>query len=141
MLAPAPRRGRRTRLTAVVRRLLLRSIGVASYMQRLFRAHRSGSGRCILSVVNIQEIRPEEQQRLRQLLQAGGREPGSFRVAIQPDGLVRVSGPRGTAFYPRETWLTRFARHLDKSFFDPAVPAPAGPRLERKPAAAMGSPA
>jgi hypothetical protein len=79
-----------------------------------------------------QDISPTESLLLANLLLASGRHPDSFSAVVQGDGLVRVSGPRGTAFYPRATWFTRFSRHLDKSFFDPAVPAPAGPRLERK---------
>lgn len=78
------------------------------------------------------EITSNEQQLLANLLRASGRDPATFQVTVQHDGLVRVSGPRGTAFYPRETWFTRFTRHLDKSFFDPEVPAPSGPRLARK---------
>jgi hypothetical protein len=84
-----------------------------------------------------QDISHHEQQLLANLLRASGRDPESFRVTLQADGLVRVTGPRGTAFYPRATWFTRFSRHLDKSFFDPAVPAPAGPRLVRKHAAGV----
>ena len=79
-----------------------------------------------------EDITPQEQQLLPDLLAASGRERASFIAALQPDGLVRVSGPRGTAFYPRSGWFTRFSRHLEKSFFDPAVPAPSGPRLARK---------
>jgi len=82
-----------------------------------------------------QDIDSTERQLLANLLRASGRDPDGFQVVLQADGLVRVSGPRGTAFYPRETWFTRFSRHLDKSFFDPAVPAPSGPRLARKQAA------
>lgn len=77
------------------------------------------------------EIRPDERQLLANLLRASGRDPDSFTAVVQPDGLVRVSGPRGTAFYPRDTWFTRFSRHLEKSFFDPEVPPPSGPRMER----------
>jgi len=80
----------------------------------------------------IQDISPDERQLLANLLRASGRDPESFTAVLQRDGLVRVSGPRGTAFYPRDTWFTRFSRHLDKSFFDPEVPAPAGPRLPRR---------
>jgi hypothetical protein len=76
-------------------------------------------------------IHPNERQLLVNLLVASGRDPDSFTAVVQPDGLVRVSGPRGTAFYPRDNWFTRFSRHLDKSFFDPTA-APPGPRLERK---------
>jgi hypothetical protein len=83
-----------------------------------------------------QDITSTERQLLANLLLASGRDPESFSAVVQSDGLVRVSGPRGTAFYPRGTWFTRFSRHLDKSFFDPEVPAPAGPRLERKGAVA-----
>ncbi|MBA2963853.1 MULTISPECIES: hypothetical protein [Ramlibacter] len=79
-----------------------------------------------------QDISPNESLLLANLLRASGRDPDSFSAVVQSDGLVRVTGPRGTAFYPRTNWFTRFSRHLDKSFFDPAVPAPAGPRLERK---------
>jgi hypothetical protein len=82
-----------------------------------------------VSKINITQ---DEHELLARLLQARGREPASFQVVVQTDGLVRVSGPRGTAFYSRDNWLARFSRHLDKSFFDPEVPAPAGPRLERK---------
>ncbi|HYD77104.1 hypothetical protein [Ramlibacter sp.] len=67
------------------------------------------------------ELRPDERALLDSLLRERGRDPGSFRIALQADGLVRLSGPRGTAFYPRDTWPTRFARHLDKAFFDAAV--------------------
>jgi hypothetical protein len=85
----------------------------------------------IIAVV-IDHISQNEQQLLANLLRASGRDPASFSVTVQPDGLVRVSGPRGTAFYPREQWFTRFSRHLDKSFFDPEVPPPSGPRLPRR---------
>ena len=87
----------------------------------------------------IQDIDTNERQLLANLLRASGRDPGSFRAVLQSDGLVRVSGPRGTAFYPRESWFTRFSRHLDKSFFDPEVPAPSGPRLPRKQAHVAGN--
>ena len=86
----------------------------------------------------IDNINQNERQLLANLLRASGRDPDSFTAVVQADGLVRVSGPRGTAFYPRETWFTRFSRHLDKSFFDPEVPAPSGPRLERKHTAMAG---
>jgi hypothetical protein len=86
----------------------------------------------------IKDINQNERQLLANLLRASGRDPGSFTAVVQSDGLVRVTGPRGTAFYPRDTWFTRFSRHLDKSFFDPEVPAPSGPRLERKRTADMG---
>lgn len=82
------------------------------------------------------ELRPDERELLDSLLRERGRDPGSFRIALQADGLVRLSGPRGTAFYPRDTWPTRFARHLDKAFFDAAMPAPA----MRPPAAAPAAP-
>lgn len=88
-----------------------------------------------------EDITPNERQLLANLLRASGRDPDSFTAVVQPDGLVRVSGPRGTAFYPRDTWFTRFSRHLDKSFFDPEVPAPSGPRLDRKPDPAHPAPA
>jgi len=78
------------------------------------------------------DIDQNERQLMANLLRASGRDPERFSVTAQPDGLVRVSGPRGTAFYPREAWFTRFSRHLDKSFFDPEVPPPAGPRVARK---------
>lgn len=80
----------------------------------------------------IPPISPDERRVLADLLRAKGRGANSFTAVVQPDGLVRVSGPRGTAFYPRDHWLERFSRHLDKSFFDPVVPAPSGPRLARK---------
>jgi len=86
-----------------------------------------------------QDIQHNERQLLANLLRASGRDPDSFTAVVQSDGLVRVSGPRGTAFYPRDTWFTRFSRHLDKSFFDPEVPAPSGPRLERRRTAEMGN--
>ena len=84
------------------------------------------------------DINQNERQLLANLLRASGRDPESFNAVVQGDGLVRVSGPRGTAFYPRNAWFTRFSRHLDKSFFDPEVPAPSGPRLARKHTAEMG---
>jgi hypothetical protein len=87
----------------------------------------------------INDINQNERQLLANLLRASGRDPESFSAVVQADGLVRVSGPRGTAFYPRDTWFTRFSRHLDKSFFDPEVPAPSGPRLVRKRTAEMGN--
>lgn len=87
----------------------------------------------------IHDIDSNERQLLANLLLASGRDPETFRAVLQSDGLVRVTGPRGTAFYPRESWFTRFSRHLDKSFFDPAVPAPSGPRLVRKRAPALGN--
>jgi len=81
-----------------------------------------------------EELTSSERQGLAELLRGSGRDPASFIAVVQGDGLVRVCGPRGTAFYPREHWLARFARHLDKSFFDAVVPPPAGPRLARRPA-------
>ncbi|WBY01170.1 hypothetical protein PE066_17140 [Ramlibacter tataouinensis] len=78
------------------------------------------------------DLRPDERELLATLLRARGREPGSFSAALQRDGLVRLSGPRGTAFYPRDTWLTRFSRHLDKAFFDAPVPPPSWPQRGRK---------
>lgn len=86
----------------------------------------------MLGGVSKINITLDEHELLARLLQARGRDPAGFKVAVQADGLVRVSGPRGTAFYSRDNWLARFSRHLDKSFFDAEVPAPAGPRLERK---------
>lgn len=86
----------------------------------------------------IQEpISSAERQLLANLLRASGRDPSSFVVVVQPDGLVRVSGPRGTAFYPRENWFTRFSRHLDNDFFDPQQPEPSGPRFSRRAPAAV----
>lgn len=79
-----------------------------------------------------QDLSQTERQLLANLLRACGREPDSFNVVVQADGLIRVSGPRGTAFYPRDSWFTRFSRHLDRSFFDPTVPDASGPRLDRK---------
>ncbi len=78
------------------------------------------------------DLRPDERELLASLLRDRGRDPGSFSIALQPDGLVRLSGPRGTAFYPRDSWPMRFSRHLDKSFFDAAVPPPSGFRWVRK---------
>jgi len=100
-------------------------------MERLWRRSRPRPSRDHHAFVIQDDIRPEERRSLAALLQASGRDPASFTVALQADGLVRVSGPRGTAFYPRAQWFSRFSRHLDKSFFDPEVPAPAGPRLSR----------
>ena len=85
------------------------------------------------------DISKTERQRLADLLRASGRDPLSCKEDLQPDGLVRVTGPRGTAFYSRENWCDRFTRHLDKSFFDPEVPPPAGPRLTRKQATAIST--
>ena len=112
-----------------------------SYTHRLFRrlplrqplAHAQG--------VNKINITVDEHELLARLLQARGRDPAGFKVDVQADGLVRVSGPRGTAFYSRDNWLARFSRHLEKSFFDPEVPAPAGPRLERKGDPRLAAPA
>lgn len=83
------------------------------------------------------DLRPDERDLLASLLRARGRDPASFRIALQADGLVRLSGPRGTAFYPRDSWPARFSRHLDKSFFDAAVP----PSPARKQGAAPAAPA
>jgi len=80
-------------------------------------------------------IDDNERQLLANLLRASGRDPERFSAEVQADGLVRVCGPRGTAFYPRDTWFTRFSRHLDKSFFDAEVRLPAG-RIARKAATA-----
>jgi hypothetical protein len=81
---------------------------------------------------NHQPISAAERQLLANLLRASGRDPESFTAVVQPDGLVRVCGPRGTAFYPRDNWFTRFSRHLDNDFFDPQQPEPNGPRFSRK---------
>lgn len=104
----------------------------ASYTQRLFRRLPLRQAGVHPSRVNKINITLDEHELLAQLLQARGRDPAGFKVDVQADGLVRVSGPRGMAFYSRDNWLARFSRHLEKSFFDPEVPAPAGPRLERK---------
>lgn len=102
--------------------------GMQSYTTQAFRRlpirHAASHHPCVT------DLTPNERLSLANLLLASGRDPGSFQVTLRPDGLVRVSGPRGTAFYPRENWFSRFARHLDKSFFDPAPP-PAAPRLVR----------
>jgi hypothetical protein len=103
-----------------------------SYKQRLFRRLPLRLGGVHPRGVNKINITLDEHELLAQLLRARGRQPAGFKVEVQADGLVRVSGPRGTAFYSRDNWLARFSRHLEKSFFDPEVPAPAGPRLERK---------
>lgn len=87
----------------------------------------------------IQDLDANERQLLANLLRASGRDPRSFRAVLQSDCLVRVTGPRGTACYPRDAWFTRFSRHLDKSFFDPVVPPPSGPRLARKSASAASA--
>jgi hypothetical protein len=87
----------------------------------------------------VNDISQTERQRLADHLRASGRDPLGFKVDLQPDGLVRVTGPRGTAFYSRASWFERFVRHLDKSFFDPQVPAPAGPRVTRKQATAIST--
>jgi len=86
----------------------------------------------MIHAVMQQDLSAAEQQLLGELLRGHGRDPASFAAVVQPDGLVRVCGPRGVAFYPRENWMSRFSRHLEKSFFDPEVPPPAGPRLERR---------
>lgn len=78
----------------------------------------------------MNDLSPNERLSISNLLLASGRDPDSFQVTLQPDGLVRVRGPSGTAFYPRDNWFSRFARHLEKSFFDPAPP-PAAPRVVR----------
>src|SRR4051812_25885828 len=62
----------------------------------------------------------------RTLVTATGRDPGVFALALHPDGNVRVTGPRGTAFYPRADWLPRFFRHLERGFFDPVTRRPDG---------------
>ncbi len=104
----------------------------ASYTQSLFRRLPLRLRRGHAREVNKINITHDEHDLLARLLQARGRDPAGFKVEVQTDGLVRVTGPRGTAFYSRDNWLARFSRHLEKSFFDPEVPAPAGPRLERK---------
>ncbi len=63
-----------------------------------------------------------EQNLLANLIRSTGREPGGFHVTLEADGFVRVVGPRGTACYPRENWITRFSRHLDRAFFDGGMP-------------------
>ena len=82
--------------------------------------------------VNSEPLTATERQLLANLLLASGRDPDSFSAVVQADGLVRVVGPRGTAFYPREHWFTRFSRHLDNDFFDPQQREPNGPRFARK---------
>jgi len=77
----------------------------------------------------------DEQHLLSNLIRSTGRDPGQFQVSLEPDGFVRVVGPRGTACYPRENWFTRFSRHLDRAFFDAGLVAPQGPRFPRKTAA------
>ena len=83
------------------------------------RAYGSGRRSQHDADVTHDDLRPDERELFASLVRAHGRDPGSFSITLQPDGLVRLSGPRGTAFYPRESWPTRFARHLEKSFFDP----------------------
>ena len=86
---------------------------------------------------NSRPISVTERHMLANLLRATGREPESFSAWVQPDGLVRVCGPRGTAVYPRENWFTRSTRHLDHDFFDPQQPQPNGPRFARKQSAPL----
>lgn len=139
MLAGRARGPSRTRLARPVRRR--RGTGAIRPRRRPTRELPCccpGAAARFAIIVGV-NIPPAENQLLVNLLIASGRDPGSFHASIQPDGLVRVTGPRGTAYYPRDTWFTRFSRHLDKSFFDPEVPAPAGPRLERKGAASASA--
>lgn len=63
-----------------------------------------------------------EQHLLTNLVRSTGREPCNFHVTLEPGGFVRVVGPRGAACYPRENWVTRFSRHLDRAFFDGDMP-------------------
>jgi hypothetical protein len=78
----------------------------------------------------MEHLSTDEQQLLTHLIRSTGRDPGHFRVTLEPDGFVRIVGPRGTACYLRENWFTRFSRHLDRSFFDAGLPA-SRPRIAR----------
>ena len=67
-----------------------------SYIEHLCRMLPSSQCGAQDPRVNM-DITSNERQLLANLLQASGRDPASFHVSVQPDGLVRVSGPRGTA--------------------------------------------
>lgn len=63
---------------------------------------------------------PSEVQVFRNLLAASGRDPAAFAVEIRSDGRVHVTGPQASACYAADNWITRFSRHLDRGYFDPA---------------------
>lgn len=59
----------------------------------------------------------------RNLARIAGADPAQFHVTLSTPETVRVAGPRGTAFYPVQCWVSRFIRHLYLGFFGPLRPA------------------
>lgn len=58
----------------------------------------------------------------RNLARIAGADPAQFHAFVDQPGAVRVCGPRGTAVYPTECWVSRFIKHLYRGFFN--TPAP-----------------
>ncbi len=80
----------------------------------------------------MKQLPDDERDLVSRLIRSTGRDPALFQVLVEPEGFVRVVGPRGTACYPRENWEARFSRHLERSFFDASGVAPRGPRFARR---------
>lgn len=71
--------------------------------------------------MNDLQVPQTEVQVFQNVISASGRDPAAFAAEMRPDGQVHVTGPQGSAFYAAGSWLTRFSRHLEKGFFDPAT--------------------
>ena len=68
---------------------------------------------------------PSEQltQAAREVARLQGRAPELFSVGTMPNGSIWVRGPGAIAFYPPDSWLSKFARHLELGVYEHGSPA------------------
>jgi hypothetical protein len=65
-------------------------------------------------------------QSFQDIIRASGRDIADYSIELTPLGQVHVTGPNGTAFYPRACWMPAFSRHLERAFFDLPKRVPQG---------------
>jgi hypothetical protein len=65
-------------------------------------------------------IQLPETRLLHNLLRLHGRNPAGFSATFLPDETISVVSPHGAVFYREPGWTSRFLRHLQLGFFDPA---------------------
>jgi hypothetical protein len=58
-----------------------------------------------------------ETQLARNLARIAGAKPDLFNACVEGTHTVRVVGPGRIAFYPIESWVSGFLRHLYRGFF------------------------
>jgi len=66
-----------------------------------------------------------EMRLLQDQLRLQGRRPDGFSACVLADGSIRINAAGRAAFYPPQGWASRFGRHLQQGYFDPAPTAPA----------------